>query len=198
MAAELKELRIRVTARTYVWLDAKCRITGMDKAEIVREVLHDLASKEIRQAQILVALCEERGISIESHEMPGRPIKRQDERLIQAAIAADLNRCALNFETEVNAGEGIADVVVYGANSAPLGVIEVKVACRSWREVHQAAGQARAYADALSARICIVAAGEIAAKFIGERGGVTICRASDVAAFFQAGEAHVVSINERR
>lgn len=198
MAAELKDFRGKITAETDVWLDAQSCITGKDKAEIVRDILHEHAVREIQKAHALVALCEERGISIQQFALPTRPTKRQDERLLQRGIAEELNQLGLSCEAEINAGEGIADLVVYEAIGRPWGVIEVKVACRSWREVHQAAGQARAYADALSARVCIVAAGEIADKFIGERGGVTICRVADVAAFFKMEEAHVVSITDRR
>lgn len=197
MADELRDLRAKISIEADAMLDASVQLTGKDKGEIVREILHEIALKEIRKACLLIGICEERGIPLVWDGAPVAVANRKRERSVVLSIVKDLERNSVDFATEVDAGAGFADIVIYSKAGETLAVIEVKAACRSWREVHQASGQARGYADALVANACFVAAGEVEDKFLGERSGVTVCRADQIVTFF-SGDSHVVSIADRR
>ena len=41
MAVELKDLRTKITARTWCFLESESRATGQDIAELVRDILND-------------------------------------------------------------------------------------------------------------------------------------------------------------
>jgi hypothetical protein len=53
MAAELKDFRGKITALTWVFVEAEHRATGKDHAEIVRDVLHRWA--EQKHAEVIEA-----------------------------------------------------------------------------------------------------------------------------------------------
>lgn len=60
MSLELRDLRAKVTVETDLVLDAEARALGLDKSEIVRDVLHSWASKRIHAATVLhKLLCSE-------------------------------------------------------------------------------------------------------------------------------------------
>jgi len=44
MSAELKDLRAKISARTWCFLESESRATGKDIAELVREILGDWAA----------------------------------------------------------------------------------------------------------------------------------------------------------
>lgn len=57
MAADLDDLkRLKVTAETSAWLQAKAHTTGRSKQEIARDALHEIALAEIRAAKVLASL----------------------------------------------------------------------------------------------------------------------------------------------
>ena len=47
MAADLRDFRGKITVETDVWLEAESRLTGRDKQEIVRVLLHERAATEL-------------------------------------------------------------------------------------------------------------------------------------------------------
>jgi len=62
MAAELRDLRVKITIETDVWLEAEARTTGRDKPEIVRDLLHRHAETALHKANLLSALAASEGI----------------------------------------------------------------------------------------------------------------------------------------
>lgn len=62
MAADLDDLkRLKVTAETRAWLQAKALSTGRSKQEIARDALHEIALAEIRAARVLANLAPAEG-----------------------------------------------------------------------------------------------------------------------------------------
>lgn len=59
MAADLKDLRAKITARTWCFLESESRATGKDLSELVREILSEWASvrlhAHIEAAKLLAA-----------------------------------------------------------------------------------------------------------------------------------------------
>jgi len=53
VAAELKDLRAKITPRTNAVLEAINRATGRDKAEIAREILDKWAAEQIHAASLI-------------------------------------------------------------------------------------------------------------------------------------------------
>lgn len=53
MAADLKDLRAKVTPRTNAVLEALNRATGRDKSEIAREILDKWAAEQIHAASLI-------------------------------------------------------------------------------------------------------------------------------------------------
>lgn len=51
--SELKDFRGKITAETDATLEALNRVTGRDKSEIVREILHKWALEQIDVASVL-------------------------------------------------------------------------------------------------------------------------------------------------
>lgn len=62
MAAELKDFRGKVTIETHCVLEAENRVTGEDKSEIVRRILHEWAIKKLEVAKVTAALLASEGI----------------------------------------------------------------------------------------------------------------------------------------
>lgn len=73
MSAELRDLRVRVTVETDCVLDAHHRVSGRDKSEIVREILHDWAAREIDQANVLQLRLRAEGIALAAQGIVGKP-----------------------------------------------------------------------------------------------------------------------------
>ena len=53
MADELRDLRAKITVETDVAVDAISRVTGRDRSEIVRDVLHKWALEQVQIATVL-------------------------------------------------------------------------------------------------------------------------------------------------
>lgn len=62
MSIELKDYRGRITPETDCVLEAKARATGRERQEIVREILHEWALREIHGASMLDKLLRAEGI----------------------------------------------------------------------------------------------------------------------------------------
>lgn len=62
MAAELKDLRAKITAETHCVLEAVNRVTGQDKSEVVREILHTWALEKLRIAKITDSMLRAEGM----------------------------------------------------------------------------------------------------------------------------------------
>lgn len=63
MSIDLIDLRAKITELTDVVLDVQHNLTGKDRSEIVREVLHEWASKCEREASVLVKALESKGMT---------------------------------------------------------------------------------------------------------------------------------------
>lgn len=66
MAQELRDLRAKVSVETDCALDAVCRVSGQDRSEIVRDVLHRWALGRIHEATLLRRRLEAEGITAAS------------------------------------------------------------------------------------------------------------------------------------
>jgi len=53
MSAELKDFRGKITAETDCVLEAQSRVTGVDRSEIVRNLLHKWALERIEESRLL-------------------------------------------------------------------------------------------------------------------------------------------------
>ena len=69
--ADLRDLRAKVTVEADAVLDAESRVTGKDRSEIVRDVLHARASERIEVSTVLRARLEAEGIAVARKGMPG-------------------------------------------------------------------------------------------------------------------------------
>lgn len=95
---------------------------------------------------------------------------RRSEYEIRNDLATQLSNLGFVVSCEVNTGAGNADIVLRRADGdAPLAVIEVKVEIASWRECHQATGQATAYAKALKCKQWFVTAPSIDKRLLKDR-----------------------------
>jgi len=61
MSAELKDFRGKITIEAHCVLEAENRITGEDKSEIVRKILHEWAIQKINAAKVTDALLRSEG-----------------------------------------------------------------------------------------------------------------------------------------
>jgi hypothetical protein len=62
MSAELKDFRGKITAEGDCALEAVSRATGKDRAEIVRELVHEWALKQIHAASVMHRLMQSEGL----------------------------------------------------------------------------------------------------------------------------------------
>lgn len=75
MSSELRDLRAKVTAEAYCVLEAETRVTGKEKSEIVREILHAWALEQMRKATVLDRLLIAEGMAGIGREPEGEPGK---------------------------------------------------------------------------------------------------------------------------
>ncbi len=61
MAAELKDFRGKITVEAHCVLEAENRVTGQDKSEIVRAILHDWAIQKLQVAKLTDSLLRSEG-----------------------------------------------------------------------------------------------------------------------------------------
>lgn len=62
MSAELKDFRGKITVETDCVLEALNRVTGKDKSEIAREVLHAWALEKVHVNNVLAQLLRAEGV----------------------------------------------------------------------------------------------------------------------------------------
>ncbi|MEN9493651.1 MAG: hypothetical protein RJA63_4100 [Pseudomonadota bacterium] len=72
MAVELRDLRAKITVEADAALDAEARASGMDRSEIVRDVLHTWASDRIDMAKLLLRRLEFEGLAGAPEGVRGR------------------------------------------------------------------------------------------------------------------------------
>lgn len=66
MAAPLKDFRGKITAEADCVLEAMNRVSGCDRSEIVRDILHQWAEDKLREHSILQRLLKAEGLVGES------------------------------------------------------------------------------------------------------------------------------------
>lgn len=66
MSLDLKDLRAKITSETDCALEAVARVRGVDRSEIVREVLHAWALQQIDTARVMHSLLKSEGLARES------------------------------------------------------------------------------------------------------------------------------------
>lgn len=71
MATPLKDFRGKITAETDCVLEAISRVSGKDRAELAREVLHEWASDRLRERSILNRLLKAEGLAGEDEGIAG-------------------------------------------------------------------------------------------------------------------------------
>ena len=62
MTTELKDFRGKLTLEGWAAVDAEAEITGRDRSEIVREIVHFWALEKIRVASLLNITLEREGL----------------------------------------------------------------------------------------------------------------------------------------
>lgn len=63
MSLDLKDFRGRITPETHCMLEARAQVTGKEKQEIVRDILHEWASCEIKTARIAQRYLQLEGVA---------------------------------------------------------------------------------------------------------------------------------------
>lgn len=72
MSLELRDFRGKITHETHAALDALARAHGKEMQDIVREVLHDWALRQIRAASLLTAVAKREGFDGEREGVDSR------------------------------------------------------------------------------------------------------------------------------
>ena len=70
MSADLKDFRGKITVETDCVLETINRVTGRDRSEIAREVMHRWALEEIEKQSVLAQLLRSEGLLRESGGAP--------------------------------------------------------------------------------------------------------------------------------
>ena len=76
MSAELKDFRGKITVEAHCVLEAENRVTGEDKSEIVRAILHAWAMQKLQCAKVTDALLRSEGMQGIAGGVPGN--RRED------------------------------------------------------------------------------------------------------------------------
>jgi hypothetical protein len=71
MAADLRDLRAKITVETDAVIDAISRVTGKDRSEIVRDWLHEKAAEQIAIFSVLQDRLKAEGITAASEGASG-------------------------------------------------------------------------------------------------------------------------------
>lgn len=80
MSSPLKDFRGKITAETHVALEAEARITGRDRSDIARELLHAWAVKKLHAASVLTGLALTEGIAGSGGARPHSGAERRRSR----------------------------------------------------------------------------------------------------------------------
>jgi hypothetical protein len=72
MSLDLKDARIKITTETDCVLEAINRVSGRDRSEIVREVMHRWAMEKIHESSVLGSLLAREGLSAADQGTSGK------------------------------------------------------------------------------------------------------------------------------
>jgi hypothetical protein len=72
MTAELRDLRAKITVESDAALDAVSRVTGRDRSELVREIVHRWALEQVSISTLLAARLHAEGITAAGEGASGR------------------------------------------------------------------------------------------------------------------------------
>lgn len=75
MADELRDLRAKITVQTDAVLDAMSRVRGVDRTEVVREVLHKWALEHVAISTLIDARLRAEGMDAADEGGSGRTRK---------------------------------------------------------------------------------------------------------------------------
>ena len=75
MADELRDLRAKISVQTDAALDAHSRVTGRDRSEIVRDILHKWSLEQIAICTLLDARLRAEGLVEALEGASGKPCK---------------------------------------------------------------------------------------------------------------------------
>lgn len=78
MSVDLKDFRGKLTIEADAALEAVSRVTGRDKTEVAREILHEWALRKIREATVLDGLLRSEGAGGIWREAGGAPGNRRE------------------------------------------------------------------------------------------------------------------------
>lgn len=73
MAAELNDLRAKITVEAHCALAAYSRAHDIDKSEVVRDILHQWAVKQIQGANLLATCLRAKGVTGAVQGTSGNP-----------------------------------------------------------------------------------------------------------------------------
>lgn len=71
MTAELRDLRAKITVESDAALDAVSRVTGKDRSELVRDIVHRWALEQVSISTLLAARLHAEGITAASEGASG-------------------------------------------------------------------------------------------------------------------------------
>lgn len=93
MAAPLKDFRGKITAETDCVLEAMNRVSGKDRSELVRDILHDWAAERLREHSILNRLLKAEGLTGEDEGTTGNRRERQGKAVTSADVISHFTAC---------------------------------------------------------------------------------------------------------
>jgi len=79
MSADLFDLRAKITAEAHCALAAYSRAHDIDKSELVRDVLHVWALKQIHGASLLASCLKAKGVAAAPQGTSGNGLEWSDE-----------------------------------------------------------------------------------------------------------------------
>lgn len=146
---ERSEIQITLTGIACRALHAIAFADGTTSEELAAMVIDLWARNQFAKSNALV------------HALANPVIPNAEtERTVELDFARQLRDAGIACKSQVKCGVGIADLVVGDY------VLELKYRIETWRELHQACGQAKAYAAEMGLPHCIVTAKHINKKLM--------------------------------
>lgn len=71
MSADLRDLRAKITVESDAALDVVSRVTGKDRSEIVRDIIHRWALEQVSISTLLAARLKAEGMPAAGEGAPG-------------------------------------------------------------------------------------------------------------------------------